>query len=57
MTVKVEDVATGPELIVENGIPVLRTGSPLEVSVVCETLEAIRREATSRRWTAILCPA
>ncbi len=33
-----------PELIEELGIQVLRTGQPLEVSVVRETLETIRRE-------------
>ena len=33
-----------PELIEELGIQVLRTGQPLEVAVVRETLETIRRE-------------
>ncbi len=33
-----------PELIEELGIQVLRTGQPIEVAVVRETLETIRRE-------------
>jgi len=40
--------ATGPEqrpeLIEEQGIPVLRTGPPLDPSIVSDTLDAIRRE-------------
>ena len=33
-----------PELIEELGIPVLRTGQPLDPSVVADTLDRIRRE-------------
>lgn len=33
-----------PELIKENGIPVLRTGQPLELTIVNDTLDIIRRE-------------
>lgn len=33
-----------PELIEEHGIPVLRTGQPLDTSIVTETIDAIRRE-------------
>ncbi len=33
-----------PELVEELGIPVLRTGQPLDPKVVADTLEAIRRE-------------
>jgi len=40
----VSDSAQRPELIEEEGIPVLRTGLPLEPPVVSDTLDAIRRE-------------
>jgi hypothetical protein len=33
-----------PELIEELGIPVLRTGQPLDPSVVADTIDTIRRE-------------
>lgn len=33
-----------PELIEEHGIPVLRTGQPLDPSVVADTIDMIRRE-------------
>lgn len=33
-----------PELIEELGIPVLRTGVPLDPSVVTDTLDAVRRD-------------
>ena len=33
-----------PELIEERGIPVLRTGQPLDPSVVADTIDMIRRE-------------
>ena len=33
-----------PELIEEQGIPVLRTGQPLDPSVVADTIDMIRRE-------------
>ena len=33
-----------PELVEERGIPVLRTGHPLDPSIVNDTLDAIRRE-------------
>lgn len=33
-----------PELIEEQGIPVLRTGQPLDLTEVNDTLDAIRRE-------------
>lgn len=42
--VPVAEMAQGAELIEENGIPVLRTGQPLEPSIVNDTLDAIRRE-------------
>lgn len=34
----------GPELIEELGIPVLRTGRPIAISAVDDTLNEIRRE-------------
>jgi len=36
--------AQHPELVEERGIPVLRTGKPLDPSIVNNTLDAIRRE-------------
>lgn len=33
-----------PELVEEDGVPVLRTGLPLELSAVADTLDALRRE-------------
>jgi hypothetical protein len=36
--------AQHPELIEELGIPVLRTGQPLDLSVVADTIDIIRRE-------------
>lgn len=33
-----------PELVEELGIPVLRTGQPLDPKVVAATLDAIRRD-------------
>jgi hypothetical protein len=33
-----------PELVEENGIPVLRTGQPLDPAIVNDTLDIIRRE-------------
>jgi hypothetical protein len=33
-----------PELVEENAIPVLRTGQPLDPSVVADTIDRIRRE-------------
>ena len=36
--------AQHPELVEERGIPVLRTGHPLDPSVVNDTLDAIRRD-------------
>ena len=33
-----------PELIEERGIPVLRTGQPLDPSVVADTIDRIRRD-------------
>ena len=33
-----------PEMFEERGIPVLRTGQPLDPSIVADTLDAIRRE-------------
>ena len=33
-----------PELIQEHGIPVLRTGQPLDPSVIADTIDMIRRE-------------
>ena len=33
-----------PELIEEQGVPVLRTGQPLDPSVVSDTIDMIRRE-------------
>ena len=35
---------SGPQLIEEYGVTVLRTGQPLSASVVADTLESIRRE-------------
>lgn len=35
---------TGPELVEENGVPVLRAGCPIEPSIVNDTLDAIRWE-------------
>ncbi len=35
---------SGPQLINENGVTVLRTGQPLSASVVNDALESIRRE-------------
>jgi hypothetical protein len=34
----------GPELVEGNGIPVLRTGQPLDPAIVNDTLEMIHRE-------------
>ena len=42
--VPMAETAQLPELIEEHGIPVLRTGYPLDPSVVNDTLDAIRRE-------------
>ena len=36
--------AQRPELVEERGIPVLRTGHPLNLSIVNDTLEAVRRD-------------
>ncbi|MEP7352068.1 MAG: hypothetical protein ABI824_02435 [Acidobacteriota bacterium] len=36
--------AQRPELVEERGIPVLRTGHPLDPSIVIDTLDAVRRE-------------
>jgi hypothetical protein len=33
-----------PELVEENGVPVLRAGLPLAVTAVEDTLDAVRRE-------------
>jgi hypothetical protein len=33
-----------PELVEEHGVPVLRTGQPLDPSVVADTIDMIRRE-------------
>ena len=33
-----------PRMVFEDGVPVLRTGHPIEISVVDETLASIRRE-------------
>jgi hypothetical protein len=38
------DSSQHPELIEEHGIPVLRTGQPLDASVVADTIDMIRRE-------------
>ncbi len=45
--VPVAESAQRPELVEERGIPVLRTGYPLGVSIVNDTLEAVRRERDS----------
>ena len=36
--------AASPVLFEEHGIPVLRSGQPLDPSVVADTIDAIRRE-------------
>ncbi len=36
--------AEHPELVEERGIPVLRTGKPLNPTIVNDTIDAIRRE-------------
>lgn len=35
------------QLVHEDGVPVLRTGQPIEISVVDETLDRVRRERES----------
>lgn len=40
----VSEPSEWPELVEEQGIPVLRTGQPLDPSVVAHTIDWIRRE-------------
>ena len=40
----VPEPLAGPELVEENGVPVLRSGCPIEPSIVNDTLDAIRWE-------------
>lgn len=40
----VSESLQSPDLIEEQGIPVLRTGHPLDPSVVADTIDMIRRE-------------
>ena len=42
--VPASDSTQRPEMVEERGIPVLRTGQPLDPSIVADTLDAIRRE-------------
>lgn len=42
--VPVTDPLSVPKLIEENGIPVLRTGQPLDPQIVAETMMQIRKE-------------
>ena len=39
-----QSMGSGPQLIEEHGVTVLRTGQPLAASVVNDTLESIRLE-------------
>ena len=43
----ISEADSGAEMILERGIPVLRTGQPLELSTVNETLNLIRHERES----------
>ena len=40
----VDEPGPWPELVQEQGVPVLRTGQPLDPSVVNDTIDAMRRE-------------
>jgi hypothetical protein len=42
-----ETAVSTAQLVLEEGVPVIRTGQPIGISVVDETLERIRRERES----------